>query len=419
MVLFSEMYISQLIGVPVVDRIQEPIGSIKDVLISIGETFPKIAGLLVKSDTQKRDLVLLMGEIELLGKQFVPTKSTQDRIPFAHLKHDDILVCRDLMDKQIVDINGAKVIRINDVKLAQVGMDIRLIAVDVGITGLLRRLGIEQIIKFFLSIFRIKIKDVLIGWDHIEQLQTGRITIPHKKLQQLHPADIASIISQVHSDERTAIFDSLTEKTAAEALHELEPHIQARLLMTVDTKKGIGILEKMPIDEVVDVLGDLPEEKTEEFLRLMRPRKSAEVRKLLKHPEETAGGLMTTEFISFPQNFTVEETINHLRRLAPDTETVYYLYVIDDKDKLTGVLSLRQLIIASPYLPISEIMKKDVIRAHPEDGQRKIAEMVSKYNLLAVPVVDAEDKLLGIVTVDDVMDFVLPPISRRKRHMLG
>jgi magnesium transporter len=175
----------------------------------------------------------------------------------------------------------------------------------------------------------------------------------------------------------------------------------------------------MPVDEVADVLGDIPPERAEELLRLIKPKKSAQVRKLLKHPEETAGGLMTTEIITIPSDFTAQKTIEKMRELAPDAETVYYIYVVRDGEKLGGVLSLRNLIIAAPETPISSIMVRDVISVDPEMDQRKVAEVISKYNLLAVPVVDGENRILGIVTVDDVVDFILPPISRRIRHMLG
>jgi len=230
---------------------------------------------------------------------------------------------------------------------------------------------------------------------------------------------IATIISQVHAEEKTEIFRELSEKTAAEALHELEPMIGAMLLLTVDTKRALNILEKMPVDEIADLLGDLPEEKSEELLRLMKVKKANQVRSLLKHPEETAGGLMTTEFISLPHTFSAQDTINKLRELAPDAETIYYLYIVNEQGKLVGVLSLRVLIVVPPETPISNIMVKEVISVEPSTSQKDVADIISKYNLLAVPVVNEEKKIIGIVTVDDVVDFIIPPVSRRKRHMLG
>jgi CBS domain-containing protein len=423
MVLFSELFISELKGDPVLDRLQEPVGRVEDYVIAVGEVFPKVTGLLVYVYDKKEKLVLLMGEIDLIGKQFVVTRSVKDRIVYTKPRPDELFLWRDLMDKQIVDTEGARVIRVNDLKLGKIEQDVRLIAADVGFRGLLRRMGLLAFFDFILRIFRKRVSETLIGWDHVEQLKTGKvkgmITVPTKHVSEMHPADIANIISQVHSAERTAIFASLADKTAAEALHELEPKIQALLLLTLDTKKALGVLEKMPVDEVADVLGDIPPERAEELLRLMRPKKAAQVRKLLKHPEETAGGLMTTEFMTIPYDYTAQRTIEKMRELAPDAETIYYIYVVRGGEKLSGVLSLRNLIIAAPETPIASIMVKDVITVDPEMDQRKVAEVISKYNLLAVPVVDAENRMLGIVTVDDVVDFILPPISRRIRHMLG
>lgn len=423
MVLFSEMYVSELIGDPIVDRLQEPVGRVKDILIVLGEVFPKVSGLLITTEPLKKEEVLLIGEIDLIGKQFVVTKAVRDRVPFTSLREGEILLVRDIIDKQIVDLDGARVIRVNDLKLAKVDQDVRLTAADIGLSGLLRRLGIQGLVGWILGWFKKKIPETLIGWDHVEPLKTdilrGRIAIPSKKTVDLHPADIAQIISQVHTEEKTAIFSALSEKTAAEALHELEPVIGAMLLLTIDTKKAVAILEKMPVDEAADLLGDLPPEKTDEFLRLMRVRKAGEIKKLLKHQDETAGGLMTTEFITLPQNLTVEQTIARLRETAPGAETIYYLYVVDEQERLSGILSLRNLIISPPEKLLSEIMIRDCITVSPEMNQHQVADVISKYNLLAVPVVDNESKIQGIVTVDDVIDFILPPISRRKRKMLG
>jgi len=420
MVLFSEMFVSELIGVPVVDRLQENIGKVEDIIITLGETFPRVTGLLVKVTADGgKEQVILMGEIDLIGRQFVSTRTTRDQVVFTTLRGEEVLLGRDVMDQQIVDLEGARVIRVNDLKLAKVEQDVRLIAADVGFRGILRRLKLEKMVESFLGLFGKKIPEQLIGWDHVQSLAKGQITVPSRSLADLHPADIAQVISQVQTEKRTEIFSALTEKTAAEALHELEPLLGAVLISALDTKKALRILEKMPVDEVADIIGDLPQEKAEELLRLMRVRRSEEVRKLLKHRDETAGGLMTTEFITLPQDLTVEQVIARLRELAPNAETIYYLYVIDGAGKLVGVLSLRNLIIAPPEKKIEEIMIKDCITVYPEMNQKEVADIISKYNLLAVPVVDKEGKILGIVTVDDVMDFILPPFARRKRQMVG
>lgn len=402
-----------------VDRVQERIGSVKDIIIVLGERFPKVSGLLLESESEKKRAVLLIAEIDLLGKQFVSTHTTKNRLPLTFLRENEVLLMRDVIDQQVVDLDGARVIRVNDLKLAKVDQDVRLTAADVGLAGMLRRLSIEKPIAAILSWFNKKIPEQLIGWDHVQNLKGGIISIPSKTITDLHPADVAHIISQVKTDEKTAIFSSLSEKTAAESLHELEPLIGAMLLQTVDTKRALSILEKMPVDEAADIIGDLPPERGEDLLRLMKVRKSSEIRKLLMHRDESAGGLMTTAFVSFPQSMTVGQVISKLRETAPEAETIYYIYLTDEAERLVGILSLKNLIISPPEKIISDIMIKDVMIVSPEINQREVAAMISKYNLFAVPVVDSEKKMLGIITVDDVIDYVIPPISRRKRQMLG
>ena len=421
------MFVSELIGDPVVDRVQENIGRVKDIIITLGDVFPKVTGLLIRLSGEKNampagrqeDKVLLVGEIDLIGKQFVTTRATGDRVVLTSLRADEVLLMRDVIDQQIVDLDGARVIRVNDLKLAKVDQNIRLIAADVGLSGMLRRLGLEGVVGWLGGLIGKKIPEQLIGWDHVQNLKGGKISIPTKAITDLHPADVAQIISQVQTEKRAEIFSTLTEKTAAEALHELEPVLGAVLISSLDTKRALGVLEKMPVDEAADIIGDLSVERAEELLRLMRPRKSSAIRKLLKHRDETAGGLMTSEFIALPQDLTVEQVIVKLRETAPDAETIYYLYIVDEAERLVGILSLRKLIISAPHKRISEIMIKNYITVNPKMNQREVADVISKYNLLAVPVVDHENKIHGIITVDDVIDLILPPVSRRKKHRLG
>ncbi len=414
------MFASELIGDPVVDCLEQNVGKIKDIIVTLGEPFPKVIGLLVAlSDGKREARVLLIGEINLIGKQFVSTHPAKDRIVWTTIREGDVLLMRDVVDRQVVDLEGARVIRVNDLKLAKVEQDVRLIAADVGLRGMLRRLSLEKTVSWFLDLLGKKIPEQLIGWDHVQDLSGGKISVPSKTITDLHPADVAQIISQVRPDEKTFIFSTLSNNTAAEALHELEPMLAAVLIAKLDTKKALGILEKMPADEVADILGDLPSEKSQQLLSLMRVRKATQIRKLLQHRDETAGGLMTTEFIALPQNLTAEQVISRLREIEPDAETIYYLYVVDEAGHLAGVLSLRRLITSPPDKLISEIMIKENITVSPEMTHREVANFISKYNLLAVPVIDQDKKILGIVTVDDVMDFILPPISRRKRRMLG
>jgi Mg2+ transporter MgtE len=214
------------------------------------------------------------------------------------------------------------------------------------------------------------------------------------------------------------IFGTLDVETAAEALHELEPSVQADIIDDMSKEKASDILEQMPPDEAADVLGDLPENKARELMGLMEKEDADEVQELLEHEEDTAGGLMTTEFLAFPPDMTVEDAIRELRLEAPDVETVYYLYILDDQERLLGVVTLKDLILAKPETLIQDIMRSPVKTLPVEAEQNDVAEFISKYNLLAAPVVDENMVMRGIVTVDDVVDFLLPPASRKRRRKI-
>jgi Mg/Co/Ni transporter MgtE len=234
----------------------------------------------------------------------------------------------------------------------------------------------------------------------------------------MHPADLAEIISEVSQKERTAIFGSLDVETAAEALHELEAGLQADIIDDMSKERASDILERMPPDEAADVLGDLPEAKAQELINLMEKEEAEDVQELLEHEDDTAGGLMTTEYLAFPPDMTVEEAVKELRLEAPDVETVYYLYIVDAGEKIIGVLSLKNLILAMPQTLLGDIMVTPAKTLPLDAGRQDVAEFVSKYNLLAAPVVDDDMVMRGIVTVDDVLDFLLPTASRKKRRKL-
>jgi Mg2+ transporter MgtE len=242
------------------------------------------------------------------------------------------------------------------------------------------------------------------------------LTVSRQKVAQLHPADLAEIISEVSQKERTALFGSLDVATAAEALHELEPGVQVDIIDDMSKERASDILEAMPPDEAADVLGDLPEAKAQELINLMEKEDAEDVQELMEHEEDTAGGLMTTEYLAFPPDMTVEEAIKELRLEAPNVETVYYLYVLDSSERIVGIISLKNLILASPQTLLSDIMITPVKTLPLDAKQKDVAEFISKYNLLAAPVVDENMVMHGIVTVDDVVDFLLPTASRKKRR---
>jgi Mg2+ transporter MgtE len=234
-------------------------------------------------------------------------------------------------------------------------------------------------------------------------------------VSELHPADIADIISQVSHKEGATFFKGLDIETAAEALSELQPDVQAAIITGMDTDDAADIIEEMPPDEAADVLSDLPVDKAKEILEHIEKEEAEDIQELLSHEEDTAGGLMTNDFIAYPPEITVREAIDNFRRDAGEVETVYYIYVTD-AEKLVGVVSLRELLLAPFDKQLSDIMETKLKSVTPDTDEFEVAEIVSKYNLVAIPVVDTEGFMLGIATVDDVIDRILPPAAKRKRR---
>jgi magnesium transporter len=284
----------------------------------------------------------------------------------------------------------------------------------------MRRLGAEARGEKLFSLFHYKLQQRLIGWHYLQTIEPKltrlTLTISRQKVASLHPADLAEIMSEASQRERTAIFGSLDVETAAEALHELEPRVQADIIDDMAKERASDILERMPPDEAADVLGDLPEAKAQELINLMEKEEAEDVQELLEHEEDTAGGLMTTEYLAFAPDMTVEEAIKELRLEAPNVETIYYLYILDNEERIIGVLSLKNLILAASQTLLRDIMTTPAKTISLETGEKDVAEFISKYNLLAAPVVDENGVMHGIVTVDDVVDFLLPTASRKKRR---
>jgi len=414
----GDIFISDVYKHPVLDQTGEEIGKLKDIVIGLGEPFPAVTALVISSG---RNIFLLPWDsINLFNRRVISVNQLQKDVLPSSIIPSDIMIFRDMLDKQIVDINGAKLVRVNDIKIGDVNGRMCLVAADIGLRGVLRRLGAERRGEQFLALFGYKLQNHLIGWHYLQSMEPKltklTLTVSRHKVAQMHPADLAEIISEASQKQRTAIFGSLDVETAAEALHELEPSVQADIIDDMNKDKASDILEQMPPDEAADVLGDLPEHKAQELINLMEKEEAQDVQELLEHEEDTAGGLMTTEYLAFPPDITVEDAIRELRLEAPDVETVYYLYILDDNERLLGVVTLKDLILARPETRIREIMSAKVKTLPLDAKQKDVAEFISKYNLLAAPVVDEDKVLRGIVTVDDIVELLLPTASRKRRR---
>ncbi len=417
MALIGEVFVADILGKPVLDPRGEEIGKVKDIAVEAGVRFPRAIGLSLE---RKKALRYLPWEdLSIFNRRIISSRKMEGEIPEGTGGEDALFIVKDILDKQIVDINGAKVVRVNDVKLTEEGGIAYVTDVDVGMRGILRRLGIERRGDAFFETIRHPLRHQLISWKLIQPLEPrlDRLTlsISREAVSDLHPADIAQIMSDLAPEERQEFFEKLDPETAAEALHELEPKIQAGLIAEMDKEQAADIIEQMPPDEAADVIADLPTEKAQELLQLMEREEAQDIHELLHHEDDTAGGLMTNEYLAWTPEVSVGEALERFKTEAREIEHVYYMYVLED-EKLVGVVALRELLVEEPGKKLSEVMHTKLKTARPEAGQETVAELISKYNLLALPVVDDEDRLLGVVTVDDVVDLLLPPASRRKRR---
>ncbi len=322
----------------------------------------------------------------------------------------------DLLDKQVVDTDGAKIRRVNDLQFLKTSHGLHLVHVDVGFRGLIRRVGLIKPFDAILqSLFDYKLPNQLISWKFVQPLHSPdllRLNITQNRLGQIHPADLADILEDLDIRQRGAVFKALDVETAAETLEETDPKIQVSLINDLNTAEASDIIEEMSLSEAADLLGDLPKAKAEGILKEMEKDIADDVKELLTHPEREAGGMMTTSYLSFRPSTTVREALEKFRQEAEDIDLVYYVYVTDEEDLLLGVISLRDLILADSDKRLEEIMDDRVISVKLDDKDDTIAEHFAKYAVTAIPVVDENDRMQGTILFKNLLDVVAPHLGK-------
>jgi len=420
----TTFYLSGIIGKEAFDADGDAVGVIKDLLISgmpSGQNDPGhqlVTGVSLK--VNKEIHFYSFKSFRVVKAREMLNVTCSELVELNHVEVENgLLLVENILDKQIVDLNGRKLVRVNDVRLATLPAGTFAIAVDIGIEGLLRRIGIALPIKRFLSLLRISIPAKFILWDDVQAIDFSNLNIrlskSYAKLHTLHPSDIADILEDLGKKSSMSVFSALDEEKAADVLEELETHAQIHIVENLPVNKAADVLEKMPADEVADILDELEDEKAELLLKEMDMESSQEVRELLEYPDNSVGSLMSTDFISFKPGTTVEKVIEELRARRPEPSELYNLFVTEKNDELIGTFDLRDLVIAPPQSLVSSIMRKEPVFLYDNQKVDDIAELVSKYNLLAVPVVDSNDQLQGMVVVDDVVEDLIKKRRTKKR----
>ena len=403
-------YLTRMLGKPVVDATGEAIGTIHDVAIATREVFPRVTSLAFVGPDKTPFMLSWRKFVASIDDDQVTLTVARPELRFSYLQPDEVLLSRDLLDKQIVDTQGMKVVRVNDLKLSESKNQLRLLGAEVGVRGILRGLSpaLERVASGIMQLFGRDLSENLIAWNYMDLLDRDlshvQLSVTHKRLHELHPADVADVLEQLSPAQRAAVFEHLDNTQAALTVAELEDDLQADVIDDLGSQRASDILEMMDPDDAADIIGDLPYDKAEALLRLMGVQEASTVRSLLGYREKTAGGIMTPEVTTVTEEMTVEQVIEHIRSEATESETIYYIYVVDEERRLDGVISLRDLVVAQPGTRVSDIAERDVFTVGPDDDQEDVAETMSKYDLLAVPVVDETNALLGIVTVDDALD---------------
>jgi magnesium transporter len=406
------LYLSQVLSRPIRDLEGERVAIIKDVIVRLGEEdHPRLIGVVARY--RRRDFFVSRWRITELNEFGVRLNSDiLDLRPFVR-RDGEVLLARNVLDKQLIDVDGKRVVRVNDVQIIHAAGEWRVTGADVSLHGLWRRLAPAGLMGTRKPV-------EVIDWSNVGYLATDEATVrlksPSDKLARLHPVEIARLAEALSYHHGSEVVESLDDETAAETLEEMPSERQARILGDMDEERAADILEWMSPDEAADVLGDLPEDKAEELLGLMEDEEQAEVAELLPYEDDTAGGLMTTEFVTLPRELTVGKALARLREMAETPNMIYYLYVVEGEGswQLSGVIALRSLILADPAVPLDEVMRSEFQKSHPDEPASEVAQRIAEYNLLALPVVDESGDILGIITVDDAMEILLPKDWRQR-----
>ncbi len=403
------LFLSRLVGRTARDRNGEPFGKVRDLIVALGERYPPVTGLVLRV-AGGRDIFLPWSDVEEVDASGARLRTSSIDITAYQQRPNEIRLWLDLQDKQIVDVEGRKIVRVNDIQLAPVRGRLRLVAVDVGLAGILRRLGLAGPGERLARAIGVETENY-IEWEDVDPVESSvsslKLRVPHQALSTLHPADVAHIVEQLAPRDRAGILAALDDERAADVLEELGADDQVDVLEALPPERAADILEEMGPDEAADLVADLSTERQEELLALMEPEEASEVRQLLAYGEETAGGLMTTDFITLTADQTAGEVIEMLRTLAPSADQVYYLYVTDADGLLVGTITLRGLIVADPATPVRDFLRPDPISVTLETDAGEVGLAIARYNLLALPVVDDAGRLRGIVTVDDALERAL------------
>jgi CBS domain-containing protein/sporulation protein YlmC with PRC-barrel domain len=413
------IYLSEIIGSQVWDAFGNNLGKCIDILISkVEAAFPPVSAIAIKV----KDGSIVHIEASQISSLYpsIALKVSDSNIKSYTLTGNELQLKKQVLDHQIVDIEGKRVVRVNDIQLAYSQNIYVVTGVDVGNLGLARRLGFEKMVLAFSKLINRPVSRSVISWQdmaYLEEKNPLRLKKSKEKISKLPPADIALILSDLDRNAGQSLMSNMDIEILADTLEESPTKTQIDVLTHLDSHQAADILEEMEPDEAADLLADMPRETSHELLQLMEEDEAQEIRTLLHYPPDSAGGIMTTDYGWIYEGLSVSQAIEFLRSSeeAQDVQDMYYIYVLDKEEELKGVIYLRNLVMAKPDQLVESLMDDNPVSLSPLADQNDAAYLVAKYNLLSIPVVDeATHKMLGIVTLDDALDTVLPTAYKKR-----
>jgi flagellar motility protein MotE (MotC chaperone)/sporulation protein YlmC with PRC-barrel domain len=399
------------VGNAITDSRGALLGRVHEFAVLPGDDSSRVQGLILKLSSKVSDRKCTLAPIRDLQRSGRELR-LEDCALLVAPPQDPALVLleRDLLDQQIIDVHGRKVVRVNDVVLnwehtPDGRLSLRIVEVEVGLRGAVRRL-LKGLPANTVEALACRFSPSLIPWDFVDLIDPSRrvrLKVDQDRLAQMHPSDIADILEELAPPERQALFESLDEEVAAETLEEVEPRLQKSLIQSLGSEQVAGIVEEMDPGAAADLLAELSDEKSEAILEEMSPEERDEVKELLEFSQDSAAGRMTTEYIALPASSSVADVHTALRQFEGDIELVTDLYLLDEKDRLSGVVPIVHILLANPGDVLAELPHSHLITCQVDTGGRKVAELFDKYNLHSLPVVDVDRKLVGVVHAEQVI----------------
>ncbi len=399
--------LSELDGMKVLDADGREVGELVDVVASTVGDQPVVTAFFIQRDEGQLGASWgQVGEIDVDGERLL-LRVPLTAVKAASLRSDELSLVDAVLDNQVLDMRRRTFVRVQDVVLAPVEDHLQVAGVDASSAALARRFGLG-----FISRRLPKKSGDFVPWADVNliALRLSRLNFVEAfaELAELHPADIAEIIAQVGPRERAAVLAALNANLAADTLQEMDEDLRLAALQEMPLARAAKVLEKTEADEAADMLSELPDALAQELLALLPDKREQDLRRLASHPEHTAGSLMTTDFVMLPQRATAGKALAWIRRERPEQHMMTYLYIVDSEERLVGVVSLRDLVLAGPDDEMRTIMEDDLVEVGVDADEEEVGRIMTKYDLLAIPVVDEGRHLLGIVTLDDALEAVVP-----------